>query len=363
MANLSEEIIIEILSRLPITTLCRFRSVSKPWFSLISNPHFIKTHLNRNTIEHDRLILLSNSLDFYSVPLKSSQFNHDSLAALHLKFPPNQYPNHGRWSLRGSCNGLLLMLHNDRSCFLVNPSTRQSRKTPNSPFSKKSTFCYKFYCDSYGLGYDSSNNDYKVVRISHYFCISDCTESNIVSVYAKSTNSWRRIEDYSYPGNPFIFKCPSGIFVSGSLHWLTKDSNNSDVIATFHLADENFQIMPLPTLQYPHRHKFRLGALGGCLCVFVPLSNGCQDVWVMKEYGVRDSWTKITIGYTCSCRWRILCLSRTGQVLFDTRRNKLILFDPQEKYKELVVQSSPTQFEAGTYVESLVSPNCSNMIK
>ncbi|GMP76916.1 hypothetical protein CsSME_00033387 [Camellia sinensis var. sinensis] len=94
MANLSEEIIIEILSRLPITTLCRFRSVSKPLLSLISNPHFIKTHL----------ILLSNSLDFYFVPLKSFQFSHDSLAALHLKFPPNQYPNHGRWSLRGSRN-------------------------------------------------------------------------------------------------------------------------------------------------------------------------------------------------------------------------------------------------------------------
>ncbi|KAI8002253.1 F-box protein CPR1 [Camellia lanceoleosa] len=62
MANLSEEIIIEILSRLTITTLCRFRSVSKPWFSLISNPHFIKAHLNRNTIEHDRLILLSRFL-------------------------------------------------------------------------------------------------------------------------------------------------------------------------------------------------------------------------------------------------------------------------------------------------------------
>lgn len=145
MVNLSEEIIIEILSRLPISTLCRFRSVSKPWFSLISNPHFIKTHLNRNTIEQYRLILLSNSLDFYSVLLKSSQFSHHSLAALHLKFPPNQYPNHDRWSLRGSCNGLLLMLHNNRSCFLINPSARQSRKIPNSPFSKKSTFFYNFF--------------------------------------------------------------------------------------------------------------------------------------------------------------------------------------------------------------------------
>ena len=40
-----------------------------------------------------------------------------------------------------------------------------------------------------------------------------------------------------------------------------------------------------------------LGVLGGCLCVFVPHCGVYNDVWVMKEYGMRDSWIKFTINY------------------------------------------------------------------
>ncbi|KAL7210300.1 hypothetical protein ACSBR1_031795 [Camellia fascicularis] len=50
--------------------------------------------------------------------------------------------------------------------------------------------------------------------------------------------------------------------------------------------------------------------------------------------------------------------NKVAKKLHEYFRKKLMLFDPQEE-----VRSSPTQFEAGTYVESPVSPNCSNMIK
>ncbi|GMQ11315.1 hypothetical protein CsSME_00053985 [Camellia sinensis var. sinensis] len=43
---LSDEIVVEILQRLPTKTLIQFRSVSKSWYSLITNPNFINTHLN-----------------------------------------------------------------------------------------------------------------------------------------------------------------------------------------------------------------------------------------------------------------------------------------------------------------------------
>ena len=45
--NLPRELIVDILSRLPVKTLCRFKCVLKPWRSLISDPDFVKTHLLR----------------------------------------------------------------------------------------------------------------------------------------------------------------------------------------------------------------------------------------------------------------------------------------------------------------------------
>ena len=44
---LPEEVIYEILTWLPVKSLIQFRCVSKSWNSIITNPIFITTHLNR----------------------------------------------------------------------------------------------------------------------------------------------------------------------------------------------------------------------------------------------------------------------------------------------------------------------------
>ncbi|PRQ40875.1 putative F-box domain-containing protein [Rosa chinensis] len=45
--SLSVEIEEDILSRLPVKSLCRFRCVSKSWRYLISDPKFVKLHRDR----------------------------------------------------------------------------------------------------------------------------------------------------------------------------------------------------------------------------------------------------------------------------------------------------------------------------
>lgn len=44
---LPNEVLVDILVRVPVKSLLRFRCVSKKWNSLISSPAFINTHLNR----------------------------------------------------------------------------------------------------------------------------------------------------------------------------------------------------------------------------------------------------------------------------------------------------------------------------
>ena len=41
-----DEIVLEILTRLPVNSLLRFRCVCKNWYSYITNPNFISTHLS-----------------------------------------------------------------------------------------------------------------------------------------------------------------------------------------------------------------------------------------------------------------------------------------------------------------------------
>lgn len=46
-SNLYEDVTLNILSRLPVKTLSRFKCVSKQWNFLLSSPNFVKLHLSR----------------------------------------------------------------------------------------------------------------------------------------------------------------------------------------------------------------------------------------------------------------------------------------------------------------------------
>ncbi|KAL7166820.1 hypothetical protein ACSBR2_037484 [Camellia fascicularis] len=48
MLSLPEEIITDILSRLPVRLLLRFRCISMHWRALIDSSDFVKLHLNRS---------------------------------------------------------------------------------------------------------------------------------------------------------------------------------------------------------------------------------------------------------------------------------------------------------------------------
>lgn len=163
---------------------------------------------------------------------------------------------------------------------------------------------------------------------------------NVVSIYSLRTNSWKKIESSSFHHSGFGYK--SGVFVSGALHWVASTSA-SDFIVALDLADEKFRIVPSPISVGDNE----LTVLGGCLGVASKRYNDShEDIWVMKEYGVRDSWTKFRVSFDSShdC-WKLLSSSRTDRVLFNVKAkqkcksDKLVLYNLQDKkIKELVVR-------------------------
>lgn len=45
LGSLPDEIMVEILIRLPVKSLCRFKAVNRTWLELISSKRFIKQQL------------------------------------------------------------------------------------------------------------------------------------------------------------------------------------------------------------------------------------------------------------------------------------------------------------------------------
>ncbi|CAL5342828.1 unnamed protein product [Camellia sinensis] len=168
---LPEEVWIRnILPTLSIKTLLRCTSVCKSWYSLITSPSFISTHLNRNK-QHDPPLLL---LRHCSERPRKEHFSihHDNPTLddyAKLDFPFHSVNCYFR--IVGSCNGVVC-LSDDHMCYvhtiiLWNPSIRKSFNLPrpsvvfqtHGPFVHSIGFGFGF-----GFGFDSINHECKVVR-------------------------------------------------------------------------------------------------------------------------------------------------------------------------------------------------------
>ncbi|XP_074355055.1 putative F-box protein At4g17780 [Apium graveolens] len=147
--ELPEEVIIdEILTRLPIKSVVRFKSVSKSWLSLLSGSHFIQKHKTRspmqNPIDYDCLV--TNKKLHISIVSRNQEI---------FLLPINAY------SLIGSVNGLVCLLRHFKRLSLWNPAIHKSIEF-NLPQNKQGGYSYP---NLVGVSFDYVSTDYKVVVV------------------------------------------------------------------------------------------------------------------------------------------------------------------------------------------------------
>lgn len=135
------DIIFEILARLPVKSLMRFRCVCKSWSYLISDPYLAKRHLSyaeRGITEISSRLIYSmdppRSLDHEALKdLKDHVDGH--FANRELDFPV-MFPDYSdlQKSIVGCCNGLICILVQGVNFILWNPCTRYSKVLPRTQF-------------------------------------------------------------------------------------------------------------------------------------------------------------------------------------------------------------------------------------
>ncbi|KAL3648714.1 hypothetical protein CASFOL_005117 [Castilleja foliolosa] len=350
--DLPEQILFHIFSRLPAKSIGRFRSLSNTWNNLLSTPHFIKSHLALQNTRQKSLILIPSSQVIRCV--ETIRDEYIDTVSRELDLP-------GVWSeFVGSCDGLVLLIDNNHEVFLVNPITLEQSKIPDPPVAVKRTE------GLYGFGYDSVRDDYKVIRVSYHTSnieINPVYFDTLVYVYYVKMGVWKRIENsprhFSFP---VIF---SGAFVNGAIHWLVARSDKSDcaVITALDLDSEVFYKIPAPRVADVDNFLFSvLLVLGGCLCVVDTLSNSeGTDVWIMKDYGVAESWRKFTVSwYVFGDLFKPLCFIGDGEdeVVLLVEGPHLAVYNVKGgTFRDMVVDRVQGFFlDGGTFVESLVSP-------
>ncbi|XP_058216958.1 F-box/kelch-repeat protein At3g23880-like [Rhododendron vialii] len=354
LPHLPLETIAEILSRVPVKPLLRFRCVSKSWRYLISDPKFAKAHLSLASAStdytHHRLLLITSGGPnpyLKSCSVSSIMHEQSDTTAVDHDYPFDK-PRQRVWiGFNGSCNGLVCIMVPGYIMYLWKPATRKSMELPL--IKMRNNVC-SYTC---GIGYEDSIDDYKVVVFLRVNVVMFIPER--VEVYTLRTHSWGRIGDCPHS----LDAADSGKFVSGALHWPSLDSYWNTIVS-LDLAKETYGEVLQPDYDRDCCLDYALGVLSGCLCVLSQYAD-CADVWVMKDYGIKESWTKlIVIPYLTPSdvtHSAPLCILKNNEVLVGNRMHLVWYYPNDAKFSYPTIQNSIKPFRAYPYVESLVSLN------
>lgn len=178
-----------------------------------------------------------------------------------------------------------------------------------------------------------------------------CSSPVEVKIYSLKRDSWKRIDDFQ--GRELLDDTAK--FVNGKLHWADKQWN----IISIDLADEKWAEVE-QSCYFKGCRYFKLGVFESDLSVFCNYAWTHVDVWVMKEYGVKESWTKIfTIKSphddpTGHIFYPPILMSNEGEILlrFGSHFTKYNPKDDSIRY--LDVTNFDRCLEAEIYVKSLV---------
>ncbi|GAB2298412.1 hypothetical protein Dimus_032477 [Dionaea muscipula] len=321
-ANLSgdlffpEEVVVEILARLPVRSLLRFKCVCKTWFSLIGSEYFAGKHLFARSMVFKHYNFENLLVDYHHSPMcrQFSAVDFNTLSVVHRKFKiVSSYPEYFSTSLTyrfvGSCNGIVCLLVQDTVRFTL----QQSLLLWNPATDEVKTLQHENRIDNLGFGFDPKMNDYKVVLFS--YLVIPKTEH--VSVYSSLSDSWKNLD---LPQGPefYRFLMTSGTTNSGGrmLNWLGHNRRcrltDQIMVISFDLSEEAFVMTPMPPrtkCKCGRKHKkyrlIRNTPDQPCTIVCFPNpviiddERECFDnekiihIWTLNEYGESGSWTKL----------------------------------------------------------------------
>ncbi|PRQ55169.1 putative F-box domain, galactose oxidase/kelch, beta-propeller, F-box associated interaction [Rosa chinensis] len=196
--HIPEDIIVDILSRLLVKSLIRFRCVSKRWRSIVSDPQLATLQFQvafEKKTQSRIIVFYRNDSDIESLDLERP-WSLSSIRKLTGPFEHRDRISHVE--VLGSCNSLVCVATPGSvfPLYIWNPSTGFSLKLLG--FSNNETNCSQIiYC---GFGYLPATDDYKVLVAAYSW--DNEAETLEVKIFSTRTGLWKRLE------SPFK-SCPS----------------------------------------------------------------------------------------------------------------------------------------------------------
>jgi F-box interacting protein len=351
MADLKfpEDILDNIVLRLPTKAFFRFKSITKHWNSFIPN-HFMK-------LRSKPLTLLSVQGIFHAID-NSVPCDHMDYSIIRSSPLGNLEGN--KIIIVGTFNGILLIIFQDQfpnHMKLYNPFTKESDKVPDPP-SCDHTFIY-----NYGFGYGTAPDDLKIILLRR--ARTRLTDHESFDVYSFKTRSWSTAP---WPldhlgGAPYTKIQDAGTFVNGFLYWIAHKHGSGRLILALDIKN-----MEVSEIEFPTKHTFMsvtLGTLNGQLCMICSNSSSCE-LWQCNKPGTAESWSqkyssKLLSRGNYLYKFEPVSVLDEGKIVMLKGSNQVIIHDIlKDSNKEVKALTTPydiSRTQIIEYVETLVSPS------
>ncbi|XP_020412898.1 putative F-box protein At1g30920 [Prunus persica] len=245
MDALPPEILIDILSRLPVNSICCIRCVSKALLKMVDDLSFATLDMRRRfltTCSTPRLVVLNeSSYDKYDMLYPVTYDGHYLLTkskdAIVSYFESKRRFYSFAFVFCNLFGFTGLNPKRGRSCLLVNPFKGEVLMLPSASDVQVPANCL-CTVDMYSMGFDNITNSFKVLRVS-----TNKKDYLAAEVLVLGKSSWREL-----PTVPPCFPTYKSVYAHGDMHCLVYgDYASSARILSFDFKKEEFYLTPLPT--------------------------------------------------------------------------------------------------------------------
>ncbi|AET00850.2 putative F-box domain-containing protein [Medicago truncatula] len=392
--NLPHDLVLFILSKLPLKSLKRFICVCKSWSLLFENPNFIKMYCNNilcnDHSDYDDTFLILHKLPFNYYHGQHCEFYLLSSERLEnrvkLDWPPQFQEIDTNIYVVGcvSINGILCLKQGfkyTRQVVLWNPTTRESKVIPPSPVENIRPNRTPFFF-LHGFGYDHVSDDYKVVQMIDYFPDNDPDDEEdliwedrsydpLWEIYSLKSNSWKKLE---FDMRNCYYYTPLrgiGLYTDGMFHWWAKSEskNIEECLLSFDFSNEELFKTPIPSnmdgnfnVEFVERH---LALLNGTITLISSYREEATfRLSILGKLGVRESWINLFIvgpfheqfGSSFPFFVSPIGLGKKNNIVFLNKRdNKIVWVDLKtQMIEELGVEGDKFRCHIGKYKKSFL---------
>ncbi|XP_050384236.1 putative F-box protein At2g02030 [Argentina anserina] len=391
LSKLSQEMKVQILSRLPPKSLMRFKCVHRSWHALISSSNFAAKHVS---VSKDNKLSSSTTILFKRYVFDVNTERRDMVLSLldlcpddinsaddddHLNLSPEDLRvplsmglrRRDIWTgieyvdLACHCNGIICITDYRKRVVLCNPAIKEFNRLPVS--------CLALYAAeikpqgsstaAVGFGCNINCEDYKVVRV--LYSQREFNEKNDIKihppraeVYSLATKYWREIKAGAldngsknvWPDSTVSIYCKGNLYWRGHedekeyfevpLSYTDEDANSGgeetffyedkERIISFDIDSETFHVMRFPNGYYYYHKVFGLWRDSVAVGLSWCADYQCVHIFVLNNKGGDEgSWINcFAIEPVVYIEFQLAFVGTSGQsILVAVNKCAMVLYD------------------------------------